>query len=487
MVSTTQSLEYVNLNLEDDEVSVTGLINEMQSDNETGYSSTDSEDEKEEVKTNLTGGNSPRAQLLIRKGRKLIVDKKAEKKREKEEKKDEEKAEKKREKEEKKDEEKAEKKREKGERQREREEKKAEKSEKKKSEKKSEKEKKIEKTNKKQTKNSDMTATTILENMLHEFEATITTLLETALSGKSATKAIAALQTDEAKESLLKVLQDGFKTLPKPKATKTSKNKKDVDAPKGRRSAYIFMCMDNRSKIKSKNEELKATEVTKELGTLWKSMSDKKKKPYQQQADEDKERYTEEMKHYTPSEDSEDSGSGSKKKKRVTKAGPKRASSAYIYFCKDYRSKIKEENPELTPSEIMTEMGRVWREEMTDKKKKKYIKLNEEDKERYLEEKSNWVDSESEETKDSAPPEAKKSSSKKSTKSDSDSETSKKGSKKKDSKKKTPEISGFAKYAKENRKALRAEHADWSSKQITTSLGEQWSDMTEEEQGTYGC
>jgi hypothetical protein len=233
--------------------------------------------------------------------------------------------------------------------------------------------------------------------------------------------------------------------------------------------------MDKRSKIKAKNEELKATEVTKELGTLWKSMSDKKKKPYQQQADEDKERYTEEMKHYTPSEDSD---SGSKKKKRVTKAGPKRASSAYIYFCKDYRSKIKEENPELTPSEIMKEMGRVWREEMTDKKKKKYIKLNEEDKERYLEEKSNWVDSDSEETKDSAPPKAKKSSSKKSTKSD----TSKKGSKKK-----TLEISGFAKYAKENRKALRAEHADWSSKQITTSLGEQWSDMTEEEQGVYGC
>jgi hypothetical protein len=28
---------------------------------------------------------------------------------------------------------------------------------------------------------------------------------------------------------------------------------------------------------------------------------------------------------------------------------------------------------------------------------------------------------------------------------------------------------------------------DWSSKQITTSLGEQWSDMTEEEQGVYGC
>ena len=71
MVFTTESLEYVNL-VEDDQVSVTGLINEMQSDNETGYSSTDSkeysEDEKEEVKTGGTGGKAPRAQILIRKG-----------------------------------------------------------------------------------------------------------------------------------------------------------------------------------------------------------------------------------------------------------------------------------------------------------------------------------------------------------------------------------------------------------------------------------
>jgi high mobility group protein B2 len=449
MVSTTQSLEYVNLNLEDDEVSVTGLINEMQSNNETGYSSTDSEDSSKDETTEevKTGGKAPRALgslPLVRRGRKLIVDKKSkeEKKREKEE----------------------------------------EKSKKKKSDKKDKEEEKSEKKKEKEDKKEKQP--NILKKMFNEFETTIITLLQNALSGKSATKAIAALQTDEAKESLLKVLTNGIETLPKPKATKTSKNKKDVDAPKGRRSAYIFMCMDKRSKIKAKNEELKATEVTKELGALWKSMSDKKKKPYQQQADEDKERYTEEMKHYTPSEDSE--SEGKKKKKRVTKASPKRASSAYIYFCKDYRSKIKEENPDLVPSEIMREMGRVWREEMTDKKKKKYIKLNEEDKERYLEEKSNWVDSDSEETKDSAP-KAKKSSSKKSTKSDSDSDTSKKGSKKKELKKKALEISGFVKYAKENRKALKAEHTDWSSKQITTSLGEQWSSMTKEEQGTYGC
>ena len=85
MVSTTQSLEYVNLNLEDDEVSVTGLINEMQRDNETGYSSTDSEDSSKDETTEEVKalGSLP----LVRRGRKLIVDKKSkeEKKREKEE------------------------------------------------------------------------------------------------------------------------------------------------------------------------------------------------------------------------------------------------------------------------------------------------------------------------------------------------------------------------------------------------------------------
>ena len=151
MVSTTQSLEYVNINIDDDEVSVSGLINEMQSDNETGYSSTDSEDEKEEVKTKLTGGKAPRPQLRKKRGRKMIVDKKAEKKRDKEE----EKAEKKREKAEKKrekEEEKAEKKREKAEREKAEKRDKEEEKVEKKSEKKSDKSENSEKEDKKKNK-----------------------------------------------------------------------------------------------------------------------------------------------------------------------------------------------------------------------------------------------------------------------------------------------------------------------------------------------
>ena len=59
---------------------------------------------------------------------------------------------------------------------------------------------------------------------------------------------------------------------------------------------------------------------------------------------------------------------------------PKRGSSSYIFFCKDARAEIKEEFPEMKGKEITVEMGKRWKL-LSDKKKKKYIKLAEKDKE----------------------------------------------------------------------------------------------------------
>ncbi len=53
---------------------------------------------------------------------------------------------------------------------------------------------------------------------------------------------------------------------------------------------------------------------------------------------------------------------GTKKKKmRVMsdKTAPKRAKSAYIFFGSDMRETIKQENPDITTTEIMKELGRT--------------------------------------------------------------------------------------------------------------------------------
>ena len=140
---------------------------------------------------------------------------------------------------------------------------------------------------------------------------------------------------------------------------------------------------------------MKTTDITRELGRLWKLLSDDEKKHFIDEAAKDKNRYTDEMKDYTPSPEwnasQSDSNDDNKTKKKRT--GPKRSLSAYIFFCKDKRDGVKSENDDMTPREITAELGRMWREEykQDDKKSKKYNKLATKDKERYNTEKENWV------------------------------------------------------------------------------------------------
>jgi hypothetical protein len=86
--------------------------------------------------------------------------------------------------------------------------------------------------------------------------------------------------------------------LPSTSGFKKGKKKKDKDAPKKGLSAYMFFTMARREQVKTDGPELKFTEITQELGRLWRSMNDDDKAPFQTQADADKIRYTTEMKAY---------------------------------------------------------------------------------------------------------------------------------------------------------------------------------------------
>ena len=109
------------------------------------------------------------------------------------------------------------------------------------------------------------------------------------------------------------------------------------------------------------------------------------------------------MEKYQPSpewssdNDSNDSDSSSRKsRKKKIRKGPKRAMSAYLFFCKDKRAGIKSDNPNMTSKEVTSELARVWREEVKDDESasKKYVELANKDKTRYNTEKSNWTDAE---------------------------------------------------------------------------------------------
>lgn len=79
---------------------------------------------------------------------------------------------------------------------------------------------------------------------------------------------------------------------------------KDPNAPKRAQSAYFHFSADKRPEVmeelkkKSKEGKIDVTLVSKELGAMWKKLSDKKKKPYEDSAAVDKKRYEKEKAEY---------------------------------------------------------------------------------------------------------------------------------------------------------------------------------------------
>jgi high mobility group protein B2 len=238
-----------------------------------------------------------------------------------------------------------------------------------------------------------------IKNIVERLSSVLGDLLTNVFTGKTASKAVSAITDEKAQEILTEFVKNNMKVKA---IKKTDKKKKDPDAPKKNCSSYIFFCKDTRDTVKEDNPEFKGTEVTKELGRLWRELDEEGKAPFVEKAEADKVRYTKEMEGYTPSEGfsaGESEGKGKKgKAKKARKPGPKRASSSYLFFCKEQRSKVKDSYPDMDAKDVTRELGRMWKEDMTPKKKKKFENLAAEDKARYESEKESWVDPKAEQS-----------------------------------------------------------------------------------------
>jgi hypothetical protein len=89
-----------------------------------------------------------------------------------------------------------------------------------------------------------------------------------------------------------------FKTIEK--MSKTKKEKRDPDAPKAAKNAFIFFCAEKRDEVKKEDPEMKPTDITKKLGEMWRELDEEDKEEYQEKAKEDKERFDNEMVEYEP-------------------------------------------------------------------------------------------------------------------------------------------------------------------------------------------
>lgn len=166
---------------------------------------------------------------------------------------------------------------------------------------------------------------------------------------------------------------------------------KDPNFPKRGKSAYLFFCSAMRNTVKdSLPDTAKATDVTRELGSRWNTLKadnsrSKELAKYNEQATEDKQRYKSELEAYEPNEKVVMS-----KKMRVKNAdAPKRAKSAYLFFCSDQREEVKKSLGDTSSAtDITRELGKRWNKLKDANGTAKFEALATKDRERYYEEKS---------------------------------------------------------------------------------------------------
>ncbi|TPP59293.1 Dorsal switch protein 1 [Fasciola gigantica] len=156
---------------------------------------------------------------------------------------------------------------------------------------------------------------------------------------------------------------------------------KDKNRPKGAMSAYACFVQVIREEHKKKHpgEQIVFSDFSKKCAERWKLMTPKEKKRFEDLAAVDKERYHREMSEYVPPEGMK---KGKKRKAPRDPTLPRRAWSAFFFFCDEHRGRVKELNPEYKVADVAKELGRQWE---TCQDKAKYELLAQQDKQRYEE------------------------------------------------------------------------------------------------------
>ena len=155
--------------------------------------------------------------------------------------------------------------------------------------------------------------------------------------------------------------------------------------PKKPRSAYIFFGDHLRPTLE---RGISGPQQIRFIASQWKLLTEKDKIPFQTKASADKARYKAEMALYVPPPPG--TVSTKKRKRKRDPHAPKRARSSYIFFVSDTRSQVAQESPELKNTEIITELGKRWRN-LSERERQPYQARQVQDKQRYLDEMAHYT------------------------------------------------------------------------------------------------
>ncbi len=152
------------------------------------------------------------------------------------------------------------------------------------------------------------------------------------------------------------------------------------DIIRGPRTAWIYFLKENRTKGEPYSK------LCKDLSIVWKAKTEKDKKIYYEKEALDIARYKRE--EALLSDRDRKILKKIRKRRRQEKAAnfPKRPLSAYQLFLKEYRPKIKDENPSFTFEQIGKELGKQW-SEIKSELKKQYSEIAMKQSEQYKREK----------------------------------------------------------------------------------------------------
>ena len=139
------------------------------------------------------------------------------------------------------------------------------------------------------------------------------------------------------------------------------------------KSNFLIFCDEKRPIIKAKFPTMKVTDVTIEMAKQWEALTKEQKDVYTKKYEQEKELYAArllEQQEAPASKEVSDAApaikeKGSKAKKASKKDDKpvekkKAVANGYINFCSSVRARVKSENTDLGPKDIMKKIGEMW-------------------------------------------------------------------------------------------------------------------------------
>lgn len=143
---------------------------------------------------------------------------------------------------------------------------------------------------------------------------------------------------------------------PPPPPSPSTIPQEQVDPPKAPRSAFICFRDSKRQEILKKHGISKGSDNTlKSYALKWRKLSPSERGHWDEQARNDKLRFVREKAAYK--------GTWAIPKRRAKKhpLAPKRPMSAFLSFSRGRRSQVKEENPDMSNTDVSQLLGELWR------------------------------------------------------------------------------------------------------------------------------